>query len=40
MLPISLRSNCKLTVLSETISLEAVRKYDPPGVSVGVNLYV
>lgn len=28
--PISLKSNCKLKVLSETISLEAVRKYDPP----------
>lgn len=40
MLPISLTSDCKLKVLSETISLEAARKYDPPGFSGAANLRV
>lgn len=40
MLPVSLTSDCKLKVLSETISLEAARKYDPPGFSGAANLRV
>lgn len=40
MLPVSLTSDCKLKVLSETITLEAARKYDPPGFSGAANLRV
>lgn len=40
MLPISLTPDCKLKVLSETISLEEARKYDPPGFSGAASLRV